>query len=867
MPSSHLVTRPDVRHARGQASRYRRARGLVVGAAAALAAAAAFVALEALVLDRPAPDLAAFATRVMAATIGIEIILRVARGSRRRSESAVETGDLGVPRALALHQRVGADLIFRYRILPVPGFEYVSPSAETMVGYTPAELYADPAFLAKLIVPGDAPIVAAVAAGHGAVDDPIVIRWRHRDGSLIWTEQKIRQIRDPDGALVALEGCARDISGRTRARDEAVRLRRIIGDAFEQVLILDATSFEVIDATPGAARALRCTRDQVLALTVDALFPGIEATRFLDLARNAQLGAEAQPPLELSARRPDGSRLAVRVRVSAIPDGDGRTVVAYLEDITTEVARGAKLRRLAVAVDVADDMIVIADRARSIVFVNPSFALATGWSATLALGHHPEMLGSRADAAMIELAWDDLRAGSRWSGTLGIHRADGSSLDALATITLVRDRAGEVDFYVVAMRDLTPENALRIQLLGERTGEIERATAATRIVSEHTMAASLRAVAREIQRHDPSVIAAIVSMGPRGPILLAGVGFNASPHVPIHSFAADVSYAAAMGVAGTVALERPPADPFAVAAARVGRFTADVIALRDDDAVVGAIAIARAGPASRERTAAYSAWIMELGALGSVTLGAGLAELAREDHDCALVDQLIAEHRYHPVFQPIVRLAGGDPIGWEALTRFETEIGTRDIFEMARRTGRGVEMEAVTLHAAIEAAEAAGTQEWVGINVSGDNALSERAMSAIQTTSLSLVLEIDVPGSEVTRDLVRRLGPFAPRVRLATNRPWHLSAVMADLISLRPAFAKVPVPLLRNASRDPFGRALILTTGALLERSGCQIIAVGIESVTDIEIAAAFKIRLGQGFYLGSPAQLRPAGRSSRSAA
>src|SRR5215204_3231362 len=36
------------------------------------------------------------------------------------------------------------DLIYRYRLKPTPGFEYVSPSATAIIGYTPEEHYADP---------------------------------------------------------------------------------------------------------------------------------------------------------------------------------------------------------------------------------------------------------------------------------------------------------------------------------------------------------------------------------------------------------------------------------------------------------------------------------------------------------------------------------------------------------------------------------------------------------------------------------------------------------------------------------------------------------------------------------------------------
>jgi PAS domain S-box-containing protein len=106
------------------------------------------------------------------------------------------------------------DIIYRFRLLPQPGFEYVSPAATVITGYTPEEHYADPELGFKLIYPDDLPILQATAQSPYASGEPIVLRWMRKDGTIIWTEQRNVPIYDEAGRMIALEGIARDITER-----------------------------------------------------------------------------------------------------------------------------------------------------------------------------------------------------------------------------------------------------------------------------------------------------------------------------------------------------------------------------------------------------------------------------------------------------------------------------------------------------------------------------------------------------------------------------------------------------------------------------------------------------------------------------
>lgn len=121
------------------------------------------------------------------------------------------------------------DLIFRYRFLPEPGFEFVSPSAEGIVGYTPEEHYADPGLGHRIIHPDDWHLLPGPDADWES-EQPLKLRWVHKDGRVLWTEQHSVLIRDDEGRAVAVEGIARDVTERHEAEARIRRLAESLED-------------------------------------------------------------------------------------------------------------------------------------------------------------------------------------------------------------------------------------------------------------------------------------------------------------------------------------------------------------------------------------------------------------------------------------------------------------------------------------------------------------------------------------------------------------------------------------------------------------------------------------------------------------
>jgi PAS domain S-box-containing protein len=101
-------------------------------------------------------------------------------------------------------------IIYRLLLKPELKFDYVSPAATRITGYTPEDHYADPNLGYKLVHPDDKIILENAAnKTHG---EPVILRWVKKDGQTIWTEQRNALIFDESGNPTAIEGIATDIT-------------------------------------------------------------------------------------------------------------------------------------------------------------------------------------------------------------------------------------------------------------------------------------------------------------------------------------------------------------------------------------------------------------------------------------------------------------------------------------------------------------------------------------------------------------------------------------------------------------------------------------------------------------------------------
>jgi two-component system NtrC family sensor kinase len=113
------------------------------------------------------------------------------------------------------------DVVFRAHYLPSFEYDYVSPSATRITGYTPEEFFTDPYLPRKCVLPEDLHLMKdPTPPGTPPLSEPVVLRWRRKDGRIIWTEHFVTVNRNRRGEAETCLIIARDVTERKKAEKE-----------------------------------------------------------------------------------------------------------------------------------------------------------------------------------------------------------------------------------------------------------------------------------------------------------------------------------------------------------------------------------------------------------------------------------------------------------------------------------------------------------------------------------------------------------------------------------------------------------------------------------------------------------------------
>ena len=115
------------------------------------------------------------------------------------------------------------DVLFRFVFQPERRYEYVSPSVEGLLGYLPEDFYQHPGKVLQIAHLDDRPILENLLLGK-PVPPYFQMRWIHKDGRVILTEQHVHMEYDAEGNFLAVEGVVRDISDRFSIEDTLTKL-------------------------------------------------------------------------------------------------------------------------------------------------------------------------------------------------------------------------------------------------------------------------------------------------------------------------------------------------------------------------------------------------------------------------------------------------------------------------------------------------------------------------------------------------------------------------------------------------------------------------------------------------------------------
>jgi EAL domain-containing protein (putative c-di-GMP-specific phosphodiesterase class I)/DNA-binding response OmpR family regulator len=225
----------------------------------------------------------------------------------------------------------------------------------------------------------------------------------------------------------------------------------------------------------------------------------------------------------------------------------------------------------------------------------------------------------------------------------------------------------------------------------------------------------------------------------------------------------------------------------------------------------------------------------------------------------ARLERILAAREFHMAVQPVVDLEMHVTVGYEALARFDDGVAPDLRFAEATRADLGNEFELAAVAAAVAGADALPTEAFLSVNLSPQTLISRTDVlrDMLATSGREMVVEltehVPIDDYAVVREAVDSLGE---RVVLAVDDAGAGYASLRHILELRPAFAKLDISLVRGIDADPLRQSLAAGLNYYALRTGCRLIAEGVE--TDAEAAALLElgIEFAQGYLFGRPEPL-----------
>ena len=212
------------------------------------------------------------------------------------------------------------DFLFRYDVRPVGRFEYVSPMVDVFTGHSADEHYADPDLARHYIHPDDWHMIEEIDEILAVPSRTIELRFVHEDGRVVHTEQHLTATYDDEGALLWIDGIARDITRQQQAVEALAESESFFKSVFEDSATAMAVSDlggVVVRANAAACRMLGYEETEAAGISLaDVVHPDDVVTL------PSLVGGAEHQERRLSAK--DGSVVWARVVISLVGDATGR---------------------------------------------------------------------------------------------------------------------------------------------------------------------------------------------------------------------------------------------------------------------------------------------------------------------------------------------------------------------------------------------------------------------------------------------------------------------------------------------------------------------------------------------------------------
>jgi EAL domain-containing protein (putative c-di-GMP-specific phosphodiesterase class I)/CheY-like chemotaxis protein len=285
--------------------------------------------------------------------------------------------------------------------------------------------------------------------------------------------------------------------------------------------------------------------------------------------------------------------------------------------------------------------------------------------------------------------------------------------------------------------------------------------------------------------------------------------------------------------------------------------------LRRRQITVGILVIEGMGQPQEEMLAAG----MDYAPTAALLLGQALSDGHRTRESRTQVERTLSSEAFEPVFQPIVAIATGEVLGYEALTRLTS--GDPIVRLLAEATEAGIRSQTEIGLARAALRQVRGLKDvWISLNVSPSVVVdrADELASLIDGSGCQVVIELTE--NERIEDYVsvrQALSGLGGNVKVSVDDTGAGYASLRHVIDLHPHYLKLDRSWISGLDRDRTRQALVAGMLAFCRHTNTEMIAEGVETEAELATLRSLGVHLAQGYLLGRPEPRCQAGdRSSR---
>jgi len=528
------------------------------------------------------------------------------------------------------------------------------------------------------------------------------------------------------------------------------------------------------------------------------------------------------------------------------------------------------LSPLAQAMNEIDYSVLILDLNFRIVFANACATRTSEYPLEEIVGANPRIFGSDWHSKDF---YDEqeriVRTGLPWHGIFINRRKTGVIYQEDTTISPVFDEDESIIAYVAVKQELTGNRSVEGDL-ALATSDREAITQIMREVSPtDNLGETAQSFCEEVVRVSGIEVAIVLHpFGGSKMRTLAASGTTAYDPTKAEPFIARVSSSVLEYVAAGPARlsltrrEWSGGEEFHQRLVEDGAVWIVAVPIKFGGKMISALILASRDPLTEKSIDLRLPFFEQLGSFAGALLGYRSMQFELDEDQYAFIKDLIDARHFTMVFQPIIDLATSQPVGYEALTRFEDGVSPAEHFADAHVVGLGGELECATAAAALRAAESLPEKAFLCLNFSATAILDGSAADVVRGAIRQVVIEITEHDLATDYVAIREAIMGMEGCQLSIDDMGAGYTSLSQVVELAPNFLKLDISLIHNIDTNFTRQALVESLCRFAARTGITVIAEGVETAAESEMIRSLGSSmeggrlLAQGYFFGFPTSI-----------